>query len=540
MNACDTNNLPGTLKGAIQASGRDIFTEAERVNGMKPGERNQYERMMASTFGLKGTFKAKSKLDALAPKESKIAGGALDASLFQHPSEQFSKKFYSGIDKKLTKWAEGKNADYASYKEKIAKPVRQVIKALDKIAAESEGKSNRQLDRELSRFGLTTKDLYHARGYLNWLAQGGHLQPQGWAKPFVKLSKIIGRSQAALNIKWTLGNAVDMIRPASYYASKNPGAFFKGLADAAVKTKGNLFKKLPELEKAGAYETSYMDRGEGGWFDPFGSSIVAQKNVVYHLDKASGGDGLTGIREQLFDYKPWDKPAAERWAGSELVFGLVRYPINETRWFFRTTKEAFTNPRQAANLAIYLGLRTVLTGSAAQVPALLYQNFPKEAKQFFEGLDKSYGFNVIKNISGLDLTDYLQITGGQTGARAKQLTSGLASIAKDAVKTSIDVSKGNIPAAAIHSVATIMALMNYGAFAGNVSKLAGEYKAFEKAAEVAGKLEGSQLNSSTLLKLLEASGKSLEQELSAQKTQDNVLKAVFGNNTVSTPKASGI
>lgn len=551
--ACSPKNQAAVIAAKLQAEGKDIFTEAQRVNQMNAERRAYYEQSMANDYGLKPGPKKMSAWDAARARKKQAGFGKdrpnniFDNRLYAPPSEMFSKKFYGAIDKKITAWAKGKNATIETYREQVGKPTRQLLKAIDGII--KEGGSKAAINGKLAKFGLKADNVYDARDYLSWLEKGGHLKSQGDANVYLKQAGKLAKAQANLNLTWTLGNGVDAIRVMSHYLTRKNGIpnTIKGLYDFAKATKGiGAFSKLKGLEKQGVYDSVYQDRGQGG-SGPFEWSINAQKNLAYHLDKAAGGNGTDGIRETLFDYKPWDRPRYDRFEGSGLVFGLARYPINEIRWMYGTTKKALSGDvREAANLGTFFLTRAAMTGATSLVPAPLWAAMPEDMKESIVQFEKEYGLNLIKIGSReafekmgieaeLDLSGYTQPGGGSLGSRAGQLWTSASGIASSAGNTAVNAAQGKLDAAAAHAVATGLSLANFGAFAGSVRKLAqvpGIGGAIGKAVPSAEALEGSQLNSTTLTKLFKTVGEELEKEFEADRFARNVTKAVIGESIV--------
>ena len=542
---CKPKNLAAITMAYHQAKGSDLFSEAQRLNEMDFEQRAFYEKYMSKELGKKS-----SALEAIKKKTGKNSPSFFEDRLYAHPSEQFSKKFYGAIDNKISTWAKNKKADLNSYRKEVAPEIRKVLKAVDKIVLDERNSTPKVLNQKLKPLGLTAETVYDARGYLQWLASGGHLSSQGDASPFLNQAGNIAKAQANLNFLWSMGNGVDMLRPYAHYATRQNGLknIVKGTLEAIKASKGNLFKKLPDLEKQGVYQTSYADRGGSGFLNPFEWSINAQKNLVYHLDKTSGGDGLAGIREQLFDYKPWDRPRSERFQGAGLVFGLARYPINESRWIFKTTKEALSgDKRQAANLGVYYLTRAAATGTAAQIPSFVWSAMPKDMKETIKEFDAKNNLNLVKIISTkalnqigidaeVDLTEYLQPFGGSLGSRAAQLASTGQGALSSGVKSVVNLSQGKYSAAAINSLATATALANFGVFASIAKGVNGKAGGLDKFVELAENFEQSPLNSTTITKMLKVLGKELEQEFNQERLKTNVVKAIFGQGNVKKAK----
>ena len=539
---CSKKNAPAILIAKLQADGRDIFSEAHRLIQMDGEQRSYYEKFMANEFGITPKKKGPSEWDILSKKGVPSEGPktAVDDRLYINPSEQFKGKFWDSIDKKLTAWNKGKDTSRASYNEKVGKPVKEVLKAIDKIVAETN--SQAQMNTKLAKFGLKASNVYDARSYLDWLSKGGHLKSQGDARALLNTAGKISKAQAGWNFTWTLGNGVDMIRVMSHYLSRPKGLenTIKGLYTSAEATKMNPMKRIPELEKQGVYNSVYADRG-GSNHNIFEWSITAQKNLTWHLDKAAGGDGHTGIREQLFDSKPWDRQRYDRYEGSGLVSGLVRYPINETRWLFKTSQQALSgNTKEGAKLGMYFLGRAAFTGTASLVPDFVWQAVPEKIKDQVKEFEKEHNLNLVKVVSGkafkqigidanFDLTNYLQPQVPLMGSRAQSLGQTAERVGKSSAKAVVTLAQGKPLASAAHTGAAILALANLGLLKGAASKL-GKFE------DAAGKLEESQFNNTTLTKLFDTTAKWLGEEFKSKDYGLNVVKAVFGQNNVKKAK----
>jgi len=510
---CNRKNTVAVIRAGNQIQG-DIFSEAERVKNFSGEQRFYYEKVMANHFGINPKKKGVSRLDVL-KKRTKNASqpeGVMDDRLYARPSEQFSKKFMSAIDGKM------KAATPENYAEKVAKPMRTLLAALDKVTVNS--KSRADLNKQLAKFGLDADNLYDARDYVKWLADGGPNQ-KSWASALTKKAGVIAKAQANLNMAWTLGNSSDIIRVYSHYASRKGGlkAILEGTATAI---KANPFKRNPQLAKQGIYETQYIDQ-QGANNDPFTWSITAQKNLTYHIDKAIGSDGKTGVRELLFDSTPWDRPRYDRSPEANLVFGLARFPINEARWHYKTVKQALQgDARAAANYGLYSIAKAAMLGAASLIPAPVYIAMPKEMREEIEAVENKYGTNLLKRVSGavlqkaginasIDLTTYTQPGGGQLGARAASLVNTGTSVVKNTVKAGIDGVQGNIPAAGVNAIAAASAFANFTGYKAEVLGL---------------------LNSTTITELFETTGKELEREFDSDRYSRNIVKAVFGQRNV--------
>lgn len=528
---CSKKNIIAITRADNQVTG-DIFSEAERLKNFDSEQLASYELHMARLLGNDYKAEKPSALDVLKKRRAnqKAAEKVKNFDrLYARPSEIFSEKFFGAIEKRGKEWAK-KGGDYKTYKELIGKPAGEVLKAIDGIVVA--GKPDRMINTELKKFGISLDNVYEARGYLEWLNRGGPTQrPDESFAWLIDRSKDIAKAQSNLNLLWSAGNVTDMIRVFSHYATKQGGglkAILEGTAKALEASGGNPFKKVKELEKKGVYQTQYVDR-EGKNLNPFEWTITAQKNLVYHIDKASGGDGITGIRDTLFDSSPLDRPAFDRNpTASPLVYGLVRYPINETRWLFNTAASALKgDARSATNLALFFAARTYFTGLSSNVPAPFFAAMSKDDKEAFKAWEEKFGFfgtpsNIIKLASGgrFDLSGYTQLMGGTLGARANSVADSAMRVFKDLGRSSISLGKGNIPAAGANALAAIFALNNFGLGFGKIKI-------------------NDEVNSTTLTKMLETTGEFLGNEFGLDKLTGEYLKDAFGNAYKKEPKEEG-
>lgn len=542
--ACSPQNLAATISAHNQVNGRDIFTEAERFNQMNGEQRGTYERFIANAWGVAPKKANKtSAWDGLPKNKAKTIA---DHTMIAPPSDVLGKEFFGAIQKRESQWLNSKQPDYESYKAQIGKPARELLKALNTIVEES---SPTTLNAKLKKYGLDTNTVSEAKNYLEWLGKGGPFQSKGNAKWLTDKASQLAKSQASYNLTWTLGNGVDAIRVGSHYAAKDFGALLEG----TVRTlKSNPFKEHAEFKKQGIYDTQRIDVS-GGKFDPFTLSIRAQKNWVAHIESArTGGDIKQGLKETLFEHSLLDVPRGQRFEGGDLVFGLARYPINESRWLYKETHAALRgNVESAKKLAIYGISRTLLTGTAAQIPAPVYMALPKDWKDKLSEIDKKYNFNLIKVVSrkafkasgvdaDLDVSDYVRPGGGSLGSRAAQLVTSGTSIARTGAKSVVNLAQGKLAPAAINATATAFAMANYGIFHASANKLLDITNKrlpvasglAEKGTQLAEKLEKSAANNTTITKALKTAGEGLEKEFTSDQWKLSGLKAALGERNV--------
>ncbi len=545
--ACNPHNLTGVIYADKQRKG-DIFSEAARIKDLTAPQRHAYEATMADTLGLKpkSAKKGSSALDAIkrgptkqdiidskGPKDAaqKLKGAIrdIDYKMYGRASQTMAGKFYNQVDGVLQKWANGKDTSLESYKT-ATRPIRKLNQDLKAIIKNNQGKD---LDKALKPLGLSKDNVYEAREWLTWLEKGGHLQGSGLGA-LDTAAKSVAKTMANLNMTWTMGNGADMMRVFSHYTSRKGGikAIGKGLADAKKATNNQIWRKVPELEKAGLYQSDIYERQGVDW-DPFSRSIIAQKNVTYYIDKAAGGDGLTGVRDLVFDSKPWDVPPWQRVRGANLIFGLARYPINESRWYIATAAKALRgDAREMGNLLLFTGARAAMFGAPAVVPSFLWGAMTDEQKEFVKSLPgdavgqlSEQAFKAVGINAKIEMADYLQPFGGTLGARLSSIKNVSEGTLKNAGKTGINLAQGKLTEAGIRAMATGMGLANFGLL-GVSAALAG------KGQKAAVALEESPFNSTTITKLFNTTAKGLEEEYKADRFTRELAKAIFGQTNV--------
>lgn len=525
---CAPENMVALLRAKGQTTG-DIFSEAERVKDYNGSQRFYYERYMAKHYGIDPKQKKQaSSWDAYKPDKKPI----YDGSNYDRPSQMFSKKFYGAIDRKMELYNKS-GGGREKYSDIVAKPVRTLIKAIREESMAAQG-NRRKLHKNLAKFGLNHKTVYHGLEYLEWIQKGGHTQQaQEYIGSLNKVGSNIAKAQANFQLAWTMGNGVDMIRIYSHYLTRKPSSLanvIKGTAMAMKATGGNPARRIKELEKAGIYESRYAERG-GKNISPFEWSTTAQKNLAYYLDKASGGDGRTGIRDLVFDSKAWDRPAWDREANAKLIFDLARYPINEARYLYKTGEAAFKgDSREIANLLVYGLAKSFAVGSRSLVPAAVYLGLNEDQKEWLKDFDEKLpAADLIRKVSRgvftamgatgleLDLAEYTMPGGGSLGARLSSIKGTADKVGKGAVKGVSDLSKGNIPAAAARAGQSLSALANIG---------------YGKWAELPAKLLGPA-NTTQTTDLMDTLAKKLEGEFPRGATlQGEVAKDLLGQRNI--------
>jgi hypothetical protein len=525
---CNPKNTVGTVRAENQLSG-DIFSEAERVKDFDAGQLSAYEMQMAKRLGM--IDDGPSALDVIKAKSPKspIASQSLEIfkdKLYASPSETLKGRFWNDIDGKFSDFYRKPEAE-RNYNEDIAKPARTVKTAIETIL--KSGSNKKELDARLKRFGITTDQSYEALKYLDWVVKGGpEMQVPDGLKPFNAAASSLAKAQANLNLLWTAGNGADMMRIYSHFATKKGGgvnSVIQGTYDAWKASGGNIFRQIPALKKKGFYDSSSIELDNRNR-DPFSWTATAQKNLAYYMDKASGGDGYSGVRDIVFDRKSWDRPPYDRFAENNLVFGLFRYPINEARWYAKTAGQALKgDTNAAANLLTFSMARAVFTGSKSMIPAFVWMALSKDDKESVKQFDENTGLNQVKMQSRamlksmgidaeVDLSDYLQPLGGNLGARAGSLKRTFDQIGKAFTKSATYTAKGKPLAASVAFASGVLALANFGAFKGSASKVLSQID--------------KNFNSTLFTKTAETTAEFLADEMEFDKYERELLKDAFG------------
>lgn len=523
MADCSISAFLAAADANVASTGRDAHTLSKNSN---PTEISAYERVMAEKFGLGYDDTESISMMGVLEAHGYNAKGPknlADDALWAWPSEQFP-QYAAKIDE-LIENTPSAGSDKGVFLQEAVPELRAKLDdihyAITNAADKAEIKSN------LAELGLTPDNAYFAVEWTKWLIDGGHHQYSKWDNQFTKIAGNVAKAQATYKMPWTLGNVVDLIRPVSYYSHRPGGmsAILKGIGEA---NKRGLFKQDPELKAAGVYRSSHLDRPGGENWHPFAWSITAQKNLVWHTDKAFGRDGHTGIRDLLFDSKPWDRPYYDRAANSTLVFGLARYTLSEGRWMNNKIKAAFMpsslpEVRNAAlkDLMVYHGLKIVIAGPKSVIPAfgvvatlgtLTGQFGTKEQKEFLQEFEDKTGLNVIRHTTGMDVSSYTSPYGGSLGARAGSLGTTANQAGKSASMALADVFRGKPVEAVIRATAAASAVANLTG--GNLGRI--------------GQVPDAG-NSTTITAVLDKLAENLENGADLDTTEKAIMKAVMGS-----------
>jgi hypothetical protein len=516
---CNPANFASILVAKAQITGGDIFTEAERMNEMNDTQQFHYENTFAKEFGLSPVKENGSSAWDKNPNEGHPLNDFND-SLYGYPSRTLPPKFYKGVVAKWETWA--KTKDPKQYGKMVGQPVKTLLAAIQKSVEGANPKA------DLMKLGLTQDKVYDARGWLEWLADGGTLQKDKRFDFMTNATNKLTKAQALYNTVWTIGHGPAMLRIGTHYAVQPGGlkALFQGIYDAGLKDNGflsmRIFRRDPSLLKAGIYQTQYAEFDNPNR-DPFSWGITAQKNLIYHTAKAMGRDPHDDARDLIFDSHPIDKPHAYRSVASNFVYGLARYPINETRWYFQTLYKGLTGDKSAlAAITIYTILKSTLYGTNSNIPAPVWAfAVPDKTKKDWHAWDKAHGLNQISIQSGkafrsmginaeIDASGYTQPLGGQLGARGGALKNTGGTAVGATARSGVSLVHGQIPAALASTAAAASAILN---LTGTTSAL-------------------KYLNSTTLTRILNIAGRQMDPEFKKGDNKTAVLKGVFGSEQV--------
>lgn len=506
--ACDPFNLNAILEADGQYKGErplklsnEQFTDTPRA---------YYELHMTNKQGPTPDWFGQAKANV------KEGAGIFNAMNYKRPSQWMPAEMYQQIDNEFKTWyANGaKMEDYKA----IRKEAKGILDDMDAVIIEDGAQAL------ADNMGIRPQDIQYAQAYFKWLVDAGPLDITNnpAMKSLRKAATTISKAQANMNLMWTFGNVADMVRVYSHYLAKGgPKAIVDGTLNAL--SKGNPFKRHEDLGKLGLYDSAYLEQ-QGKNNDPFSWSITAQKNIAHHLDIASGGDGVQGVKEVLFDHSPWDVPAFEQTPSAGLLFGLARYPIYEANWYYETFKKAAAGDQQAATeMATYLLAKSAFIGLASSIPAPVYAALPEDWKEQVKRFEESLPTNLlakgsnaaIQGLTGqdlsIDLTTYTQPAGGGLGARLSSVANTGKSVVTNATKGVVDVAQGDYDAAALNGLAAVSAFNNFFGVTNDIKYL--EY-----------------LNSASITKLYGTVAKGLEKDWDSEKWTSGLLKSQFGTS----------
>lgn len=504
--SCDPYNLAAIMEAAEVSKGEQPSRLQEELN---PEQQGYYESHMAQTQGTPNFF------DVAKEQYKRGVGSVLSDMAYRSPSQWMPEELYQPIEQEFQQWY--KNGAKPEEYKAISKQANDILKQMDSVIEEHGGQALADI------LGIKPEQIQYAQQYFDWVAKKGPLDitTNPHTKGMRVLATGIAKAQANMNLMWTFGNVADMIRVYSHYAGK--GGFDKVMQGTIAALKqGNPFKRSPELAKMGLYDSVHYEN-QGANMDPFSWSITAQKNIAHHLDIATGGDGIKGVREVLFDRTPWDLPTFEQTPNRSLLWGLARYPIYEAHWYYDTVRKMLSGDKQAqSEMGLYLLAKTAFLGGASLIPAPIYQYFmTQDDKDQWHELEKNLPVNLIgkatneaiKTTTGedfsIDLAGYTQPFGGTIGARLSSLVGSAWKAFQSAGSIPRNIKEGDLDAATINGIASISALMNFTGVTGDLKAL-------------------NYLNSAQLTKLYGTVAKGLEKDWDSEKWTKNLLKSQFG------------
>lgn len=535
---CNPSNLLAAVRAANKIEGQDLRSDADITANFDDKQKMAYERVLGKHFA--GMAK-KSPYDIGEVEGSKKRITTDDHTsltqlrAYQPPSQTLGNEFYDQIADLHRKF-ESKTFDNSklrakAFKNDIVKPVQKIMTDLEGLVKKHNKEALKPILKE--KYGIELENVYDAYDWLKWISEGGHTindKNNFLKKPSVNLAG----SMARVNITWTIGNIADVSRIVGAYLDK-PESLAKGLSKTFFES-GPLgaFRRTKDLEDAGLYKTGEgTERGDFGNHEPFSWSTTMQKNLAFHLDKADGGDGFTGVRTNSFDYDPWDRaPVFRNDTANNLVFGLARFPIAEALWHINTVKRAVKGDKNAGlNLLSYAVAKSAIFGTASLVPSFIYAALPNEQKQEWRKIDKHIPFanligkgaNSIAGATGADtdieFSSFAQPFGGNLGSRVQAIGRTFQEAPQSATKALENLGNGDISEASLNSFAAAIAVAN---LTGLPSGFMGTLRT----------PVNTLINNTTTKKVVKSWAKSLEEEHGQERTSRETWKAVLGSGNV--------
>lgn len=424
------------------------------------------------------------------------------------PSQQFGDRVWQPIYQEevalAAKYGGKESPEYRKeYAKTIGKKAEGEVKYIQYLYQTNEPGSPKIAEALQGRYGITPDKAWDLVSYMEFVANPFKIEGSGGVAGRI-VSNVSSR-QGPLNFTWATSNVGEMARVIADYSTKPGGiqAVISGFGE--LMKNGNPFSRHPDLERAGVYgldkgiETEYIHKND----NPFSRTNTMLVNFAHYTGQAFDGNGERAVRESTFHTHYLDAPKAQRDAGSslarDLLFGLVRYPINEAIWYYNTTRNAlnWSKPADAlqamGTLAIASLARSMWFGTAAAIPtplmlmmqagqSVLGEN-PVTYEQF-EELDKQlptnlmgkglshFGYmvaDVYGGVTGLDTSDarnytlnfgkWAQPGGGALFVRAAAMGDTFDQSKKLAAKAITDFQGENYGASALDAGAGAMTLM---------------------------------------------------------------------------------
>lgn len=395
------------------------------------------------------------------------------------------------------------------------------------------------INNELKEFGLTFNEIYEAQNYLNWLKRGEFYKSSGMLG---EVASTVAKAQASYNVSWALFNVADTPRILAPYISK-PKVLIKGLQAAFDRNNkempDDLLQAIPGLDE------------KGGRFDPFSLTNKVQQRLAYFLDKADGGDGFTGLRENAFIYADYDATSLEYHSnfgstGAKTTFGLGRFLMAETAWTAGNYVNLFNVARgkgdlnKLTNFMVYNVIKSTLFGVGSIIPAPLYSalkdKLPDEQKELLQAGMANVAGNGLLKLAGVEgsfsMTEAVQPLSLVLGARAQQMAGDLTKAGTSISRAITDGLDGDLLPAALESFVTLGALssvipMDFKNRFGLGSYVLSD---LDKMPALRDFFQNHQV-----MKIMSTFAKGYREEESTEKTYRELAKDILGNKVVKAP-----
>lgn len=397
-NACTPNNIVGKLTGMMESSGIEI--EAGTVEILDTSGQAQYHRVanragndLDNAAGTEDSKKVKKFWQHLDDKilgsglqlagriltDQRNPSGILGKDVTQ-PVIDFTTEHYKTVFRKAT--------DEASIKAAQRQYQAGIKEVFDGIDTSKLRESQKGFFQEYRR--------YYER-------DGGDLYSGGTTTGIGEAVNNLGGNLIRNNLNVVVGNPLEV-------AIKLPALYdvhvFPGLAQFISKTKGNIWKRLPELEEAGVYGFEHAVEDTSGnlwqklnkrWDGLITLTDVPTKNLVYLTGAANGGEkeGLKAVQDTLFSMRLGDTPR-QRWGkAGKGETRLVGYTINTIK-LHASMFESLLNPASTAgqraaalrSIGVMYGMTGVIGGPAALIPKPLEDALVKVNPDLKETLDE--------------------------------------------------------------------------------------------------------------------------------------------------------
>lgn len=404
--------------------------------------------------------------------------------------------------------------EYRNSVAKIAKAERQNLENIIRYADDM-GELESAVQ---TRYGIERQRVYDLHNWLKSLENPFQRQKQGVASNILEyLTDNYAKRTAIAKPTWWLFNVGDASRIVSEFMPKPGGAkaVYEGLMDTfnnnGYKGVHGAFLQHPDLKARGIYDLSRdlaadlvrHDNNLFAWTNNF------QLNLAYNIGQRYNGKGLEAMQNSAFHHEWFNQPKMMREFNEpftqKMVFGLMRYMINENIWYFNQARWMFSNDtavRQSATASLtgYTMARAMLFGVAGVVPAPIFpilssmystafnSDMPEDLRETDRlgipipiGDGQTYRLPVLTNLAGkaitgganfiatqqnwgdvgeyeVNLGEAVQPLGGGILVRAKQVPDTISQGIGHLEKAVDDGLTGNLPATAVDGLAGALTL----------------------------------------------------------------------------------